>query len=202
MRLTIVLVILACLWSLGSCSDSSGPGARDSDVVDRSDSDSEIEPDADHDVDADESIHRPDSDAPENPVCDLFWGDNPGGEEVCGNCVDEDGNGEAPSCGFDDIYLTPRLVASGSTLTVRGCTTYSQGYPCVDAVCFTEDECVKGYMTDRSRQMGLSCWEFEMILESPGQWRCSFRRLQRNDDGECSDEIADERACDVVDVTE
>jgi hypothetical protein len=54
-------------------------------------------------------------------------------------------------------------------------------------------------MVDMDFQMGLSCWEFEAILPSPGSWECTFRRTTRGESG-CTDESSTPRACDLVEV--
>jgi hypothetical protein len=90
-----------------------------------------MDDDADGDADAD-------ADADEEP--DTAWIPTCGdGEEVCGNCCDEDGAGGDEVCPLDDIYLTPQLVAVGGTVSAMACTRADPAYSCVDVRCALVD---------------------------------------------------------------
>ena len=186
--------------------DAAGDGDADSDADTDGDADGDADGDgdidADSDVDADTDADADEIDPPPRGMCGDGGPDAAPGEEACGNCVDEDGDGDAAPCPLDEIYLTPRLLAPGETLFLRACTYADPSYACVDAVCTNCPEVVEARLVDMSRRMDFTCWEFETTLTSPGEWECTFRRLTRSDDGPCTDEHFWTRACDTVEVTE
>lgn len=194
------IVALLALAALSACADCDGnpAGTGDGDA----DAATDAGPDADADGDTDGGGDG-DADGDESTVPDTAWIPTCGdGEEVCGNCCDEDGDDEDEACPLDDVYLTPRLLPPGGTLSARACTRADPAYSCVDLRCALGDRAADGHMVDSEYRMGLTCWEFEVLLPEVGTWSCFLLRLGRAEEG-CSDEAGvDLRACGVVEVRE
>jgi hypothetical protein len=211
--ITILVLLVAVGMVITACgsdpeNDSGTDGDGDADVDGDGDADTDADADGDADTDADsdgdadadaDSDGDADADDTINGVCE---GGPAPAEEECGNCVDEDGDGQAQWCPLDEVYVTPRLLAPGDTLSIRACTRADPSYACVDVVCTSCPEALRARMVDMRRQMDFTCWEFEADLGSPGTWECTFRRLYRSDDGTCSDENFLNRACETVEVAE
>lgn len=171
--------------------DSDGDGDADTDADGDGDADADADTDADGDGDADA-----DADVVE------FWDGfiDASGPEECGNCTDEDGDGSWEACPLDQISLTPQLVAPGGTVSAHVCTRADPSYSCVDVMCHRDREMAAGDLTGMETHLGFTCWDYDVMLPTAGQWACTFRRLHRGTDAGCEDDNATARACALVTV--
>jgi hypothetical protein len=55
-------------------------------------------------------------------------------------------------------------------------------------------------LRDMDTQIGHTCWDFQAVLPTAGQWACTFRRLYHAPEGGCTDANATARACALVTV--
>ena len=157
--ITILVLLVAVGMVITACgsdpeNDSGTDGDGDADVDGDGDADTDADADGDADTDAD-SDGDADADDTINGVCE---GGPAPAEEECGNCVDEDGDGQAQWCPLDEVYVTPRLLAPGDTLSIRACTRADPSYACVDVVCTSCPEALRARMVDMRRQMDFTCW--------------------------------------------
>lgn len=200
-RIELVLLLALSSMVVANCDDS-GDGDADTDGDGDADGDGDGDSDTDADGDADGDVDGDgdgDGDADSGPP--EFWDGfiDASGDELCGNCTDEDDNGEWESCPLDTIYLTPQTVEAGGTVHAKIQTRADPAYGCVDLLCHQDREMAKGRIVGMDHQMGLSWWDYDVVLPTPGQWACTFRRLYRSTEGECTDELATTaRACGLV----
>lgn len=93
-------------------------------------------------------------------------------EEICGNCVDEDGDGEAPACDGDQLTVTPLEPLVGEVALVAACT--EGAWVCPDLACRQGTVATPDSATGPTR--GPGCWRYEITFPTSGTWQCTHSR--------------------------